>query len=150
MKKISQYQFLLWIFLSVSLFVFILPIEANILTKIIAGYLFYLFIKEIINYRYFKQTENADYRIRALTDRIKHLPRKVSVYIHDRLGRRKNDNKDDEEEKDMSQFMWEGENLGGPNRTLSLQERYSFPIFSGEYIFKNMGETFLAPHGTIY
>lgn len=107
MKKISQYQFLLWIFLSIGLFVFVLPIDANILIKIIAGYVFYLFIREIFNYRYFKQTENADHRISALTERIKHLPHKVSVYIYDRFGRRKNKDKDEdeEEEKDMSQFM---------------------------------------------
>ena len=115
MKKISQYQFLLWIFLSVCLFVFVLPIDANILIKIIAGYVFYLFIKEIVNYRYFKQTENADHRIRALTDRIKHLPRKMSVYIHDRLSRRKKEIKDEEGEEDMSKFMWEEKNLS-PNK----------------------------------
>jgi hypothetical protein len=104
MKKISQYQFLLWIFLSVCLFVFILPIDASVLAKIIAGYLFYLFIREIVNYRYFKQTENADHRIRALTERIKHLPRKMSVYIYDHLGRRKNEDENKNEE-DMSRFM---------------------------------------------
>ena len=30
--------------------------------------------------------------------------------------------------------------------SLSLQEQYSFPIFSDEYIFKNMGEAFRLPN----
>ncbi len=39
----------------------------------------------------------------------------------------------------MSQIIYSG--WGG----LSLREQYSFPIFSDDYIFKNMGEAFRPP-----
>lgn len=45
--------------------------------------------------------------------------------------------------KDSSIFQVKSDIFCGRYRALSLQEQYSFPIFSDEYIFKNMGEAFL-------
>jgi len=77
-----SYRFLLWIASSVGLFVFILPIDADVLIKIIAGYVFYLFVKEVFC-REIEQIKDVDQRINILNERMEYLPHKTSVYIHD-------------------------------------------------------------------
>ena len=101
MKNNLQYEFLLWIILSICLFVFVLPLGVSFLLKIFIGYVFYLllvFIKELF-LQHFGQTINVNHRINVLMDRIKHLPHKTRVYIHDHLDRVK------KERVDISQYL---------------------------------------------
>lgn len=93
MKKVLHYEFLFWILLSVSLFVFILPIPSDILIKIISGYVFYSFIVEVFSKR-LNRVVDVENRIETLQERIENSPHdKNSVYIYGHLAENANKTK---------------------------------------------------------
>jgi hypothetical protein len=101
MKKAFQFQYLLWILLSVGLFVFVIPISSDVLTKIVAGYVFYLFIKQVLEIRV-KEADTANRRLNVLNKRMDSTPHKTKVYIHD-----KEKEKEKKKEPDVSFYVME-------------------------------------------
>lgn len=94
MKKITNLNFLFWIFLSVLLFVYFLPASVDPLVKIIAGYVFYLFVREVFQHHLI-QAEGMNKRINILKNRLARIPHKTSVYLRGHLNRNKKKKTDD-------------------------------------------------------
>jgi hypothetical protein len=103
MKKVPHYAFLLWLLVSIILFVYVLPISTDTLIKLIAGYVFYLLIKEIF-YRHFEQRAVADNRINVLHDRIEHSPHKENVYVHEQ-SQEDQEEKEKEKKQNMGEYV---------------------------------------------
>lgn len=82
MSQVIKYRFFLWILLSIGFFVFIVPVSPDVLIKLVAGYVFYLFVKEIFNQKH-EESRELDERIDVLRDRMERIPRKTDVYIHE-------------------------------------------------------------------
>lgn len=93
---------MIWLILSVSFFVFILPLSSETLIKIMAGYVFYVFIRELF-YQEIEYTSSVDERIEVLKNRLEHSPRETSVYVHgDKGGEKKDDVK---KKNDLRKFL---------------------------------------------
>jgi hypothetical protein len=103
MKRIPYFWFLVWILLSIVLFVYVLPIPTDILIKIIAGYIFYLLVKEIF-YQHFEHGAEIGHRVGVLHERIEHSPHKETVYVDERLEE-EHKKKEKEKKENMGEYV---------------------------------------------
>ena len=71
----------MWVLLCIGLVVFVIPFSTDILIRIIAGYVLYLFAKDLLAKRVEKM-EEMDKHIDELSSRISRVPRRQSRFVY--------------------------------------------------------------------
>lgn len=96
MRTVLKYEHLLWMLLSVSLFMFVIPITNDNLLKLVAGFVFYLFVKEIFYNR--ASDEEVEHRMAHLSERIGRVVSHGRPFAH-------HADEDDKKEIDIRSYL---------------------------------------------